>query len=127
MQYADMLLLTHLWHTCRGTERISDRNNELHRLGAALEEAKAQLDSRGSSLADASPLVRIKAAISSLKEELGAMEVRIGVVAHSLLCFSLRDKQAAMRDVAAAAAAGGGVARAGKSPDRQKQVRAGRL
>ena len=35
--------------------------------------------------------------------ELGAIEVWIGVVAHSLLCFGLSDKQAAVRDVAAAA------------------------
>ena len=71
--------------------------------------------------------MRIKAAISSLKEELGAMEVRIGVVAHSLLSLSLRDKQAAMRDVAAAAA-GVGSARSGKSAGRQRPgVKAGRL
>jgi hypothetical protein len=47
-------------------------------VAAALEEAKGQLDSRGSSLADASPLVRIKGALAGLKEELGAMEVGPG-------------------------------------------------
>lgn len=89
---------------------VGARDAELHRLGAALEEAKAALEERGSSLSDASPLVRIKAAIAALRGELGGMEVRIGVVAHALTQLSLSDKQAAAR---AAAALGGEGGRAG--------------
>lgn len=50
--------------------------------------------------------VRIKAAISSLRSELNEMEVRIGVVSHTLLHLSLRDKQQALRDVQSAASNG---------------------
>ncbi|KAI8469952.1 MAG: intra-flagellar transport protein 57-domain-containing protein [Monoraphidium minutum] len=98
-------------------DAVGAADGELHRLGAALEEAKGALDARGSSLSDASPLVRIKAAIEALRGELGGMEVRIGVVGHTLAQLSLSDKQAAARDAAArggegARAAGGGGARA---------------
>lgn len=85
---------------------VSAKDGELHRLSAALEEVKAALDERGSSLSDASPLVRIKAAISTLRSELGRMEVRIGVVNHTLMQQSLSDKQAVLRDVAARTADG---------------------
>lgn len=38
--------------------------------------------------------------MTSLREELQAMELRIGVVAHNLVSLSLRDKQAALQDAA---------------------------
>eukprot|EP00878_Enallax_costatus_P038689 GHUV01044109.1.p1 GENE.GHUV01044109.1~~GHUV01044109.1.p1 ORF type:complete len:119 (-),score=25.22 GHUV01044109.1:71-427(-) len=85
---------------CRTTEQISERNNELHRLAVALDDAMQQLDNKGSNLSDASPLVRLKAAMSSLKTELRQMELRIGVVSHNLISLSLRDKQAALKDAA---------------------------
>ncbi|KAF8055398.1 IFT57 [Scenedesmus sp. PABB004] len=88
----------------RCAEAISERNNELHRLAAALEEAKAALDVRGSNLADASPLVRLKAGMAALRGELQGMELRIGVVSHLLISLSLREKQAARRRAAAARA-----------------------
>lgn len=40
---------------------------------------------REDNIGDTKPLVRIKAAISKLKTELKAMEVKIGVAEHSLL------------------------------------------
>lgn len=90
------------------SDALSAREAELHRLAAALEDTKAALDTRGSSLADASPLVRIKAALATLRGELGQMEVRIGVVSHTLAQLSLADKQAAARDAADRAALAGG-------------------
>lgn len=85
---------------CRRTEVISERNNELHCVAAALEDAKQQLENSGSNLTDASPLVRLKAAMSSLREELKGMELRIGVVAHNLMSLSLDDKQLSLQDAA---------------------------
>lgn len=85
---------------CRRTELISERNDELHRVAAALEDAKQQLENSGSNLTDASPLARLKAAMSSLREELKGMELRIGVVAHNLMSLSLADKQLSLQDAA---------------------------
>eukprot|EP00879_Flechtneria_rotunda_P033015 GHRR01036530.1.p1 GENE.GHRR01036530.1~~GHRR01036530.1.p1 ORF type:complete len:417 (+),score=164.74 GHRR01036530.1:845-2095(+) len=84
----------------RRTELISECNSDLHRVAAALEDVKQQLDSKGSNLSDASPLVRLKAAMNNLRSELRHMEVCIGVVAHNLMSLNLRDKQSALQDAA---------------------------
>lgn len=74
------------------TESISERNNELHRIQEQLEEVKRIMDERGSNISDTSPVVRIKNAIKKLTEELREMEVRIGVVSHTLLSLNVKDK-----------------------------------
>ena len=50
-----------------------------------LEDKKTELDERGSNISDSSPVVRIKAAIKSIKVELQQMSVRTGVLQHQLL------------------------------------------
>ncbi|GFR50652.1 hypothetical protein Agub_g12901 [Astrephomene gubernaculifera] len=87
----------------RKTEAVADRNSELHRIAEQLEEVKAMMDEKGSNIADATPVARIKTAIKQLNKELHDMEVRIGVVSHTLLQLSLRNKrllqaQAALSD-----------------------------
>lgn len=59
------------------TEVISERNSELHRISDQLEDIKGVMDERGSNIADATPVVRIKNAIKKLNEELHDMEVRV--------------------------------------------------
>ena len=39
-----------------------------------------QMDERGSSMTDSSPLVRIKQTLTKLKSEISQMDVRVGVV-----------------------------------------------
>ncbi|KXZ46063.1 hypothetical protein GPECTOR_47g338 [Gonium pectorale] len=87
----------------RKTEAVADRNSELHRIAEQLEEVKALMDEKGSNIADATPVARIKTAIKQLNKELHDMEVRIGVVSHTLLQLSMRNKrllqaQAALSD-----------------------------
>lgn len=48
---------------------------------------------RGSNISDATPVVRIKGAIKKLADELHEMEVRIGVVSHTLLQLSLKSRR----------------------------------
>jgi hypothetical protein len=52
----------------RRSEVVSERNDELARLVARLEEAQALLEERGSSMSDASPLVRAAAAAAALHQ-----------------------------------------------------------
>lgn len=82
---------------------MADRNSELHRIAEQLEEVKSLMDEKGSNIADATPVARIKTAIKQLNKELHDMEVRIGVVSHTLLQLSLKNKrlmqaQAALSD-----------------------------
>ena len=62
------------------TEALSDRHNELHRIGEQLIEIKTMMDERGSDISDATPVVRIRSAIRDLTLELRGMEVRLGVL-----------------------------------------------
>jgi hypothetical protein len=96
--------------TCSRSDAVSAKNTELHRVTAALDDATAQLEARGASLADASPLVRLKAALSRMRGEIKAMELRIGVAGSTLLSLSLQQRQQQERQ--AALAAGGGFAAA---------------
>ncbi|XP_020602976.1 intraflagellar transport protein 57 homolog [Orbicella faveolata] len=64
-----------------------------------LESVKAQMDERGTNMTDAGPLVRIKQALTRLKQEVQQMEVRIGVVEHSLLVAKIRDRSAIREDM----------------------------
>lgn len=58
-------------------------------------------DERGGSINDPTPLVNIKAAIKRLNEEMHDMEVRIGVVSHTLLQLSLKNKRQLQSQAAA--------------------------
>jgi estrogen-related receptor beta like 1 len=51
----------------------------------------------------AAPLVNIKKAISQIKSEITAMDVRLGVLEHSLLQARLRDKNLLLQDMNSAA------------------------
>lgn len=75
------------------TESISDRNNELHRIKEQLDDMKHLMDEKGTNISDATPVVRIKNAIKKLAEELGEMEVRIGVVSNTLLGLSMKNRR----------------------------------
>ena len=72
------------------TDNVSELSNELATVTARLNEIKAIVDERGSNLSDSSPLVRIKAAIAKLNEELRGMDVRIGVAEHSMLSVNIK-------------------------------------
>ena len=54
---------------------------------------KQQMEERGTNISDATPVVRIKGAIKKLAEELHEMEVRIGVVSHTLLQLSVKNRR----------------------------------
>jgi estrogen-related receptor beta like 1 len=55
-----------------------------------LEEAQARQEERGSSMTDTKPLVRMKDALKVLQEEMKEMELKIGVVGHSLLAAKMK-------------------------------------
>jgi estrogen-related receptor beta like 1 len=48
------------------------------------------MDERGTSMTDTSPLIKIKSALARLKDERKNMDVRIGVVTHTLVAKKLK-------------------------------------
>ena len=66
-------------------ESVAKLTNELSEVSERLEELKESFESRDSGMNDTSPLVRIKAALQQIKAEVHEFDLRIGVVAHSVL------------------------------------------
>jgi intraflagellar transport protein 57 len=75
-------------------EKVSDFTNELQDISDQLEEIKSTMDERGSSMTDTSPLVRIKKSLKQLKEEIQEMELRMGVLSHTLMQAKMRHRTA---------------------------------
>eukprot|EP00163_Fabomonas_tropica_P032776 TRINITY_DN835_c1_g1_i1.p1 TRINITY_DN835_c1_g1~~TRINITY_DN835_c1_g1_i1.p1 ORF type:complete len:446 (+),score=135.89 TRINITY_DN835_c1_g1_i1:168-1505(+) len=73
-------------------ELVTTETNELANITDDLDAVKAQMDDRGTSMTDTSPLIKIKAALSNIKKEIQEMDVRIGMVQQSVLHTRLRNK-----------------------------------
>ena len=64
-----------------------------------IETVKADMEERGSSMTDGSPLVNIRKSLARVKTEITAMDVRIGVVEHTLLQARMKDRSNMQRDL----------------------------
>nr|CAG4644166.1 EOG090X0ADS [Lepidurus arcticus] len=73
---------------------IVERNSKLNTLEEELQILKRELEERSSNMTDGMPMVNIKKALARVKGELAQMEVRMGVVSHSLLQARLRERAA---------------------------------
>ncbi|KAF3857700.1 hypothetical protein F7725_010901 [Dissostichus mawsoni] len=88
-------------------EKVSSRekyiNNQLEsliqeyrgaqaKLSQELEKVKQEMEEKGSSMSDGAPVVKIKQSLTKLKQEIIQMDVRIGVVEHTLLQAKLKEK-----------------------------------
>ena len=72
------------------SELINALTNELASVSEELQAIKGRMDERGNSMTDTSPLIKIKSALSRLKTEAKQMEIRIGVVTHTLVAKKLK-------------------------------------
>ena len=64
---------------------MTDRSRQLADTADDLEAVKAEMEERGSSMTDGTPLVNIRKSLARMKQEVVTMDVRIGVVQHTLL------------------------------------------
>lgn len=71
---------------------VQERQKQLSKVSDELAGVKQEMEQRGSSMTDGSPLINIKKAISTLKSELKSINIQIGVADHTLLQARLRDK-----------------------------------
>lgn len=62
----------------------AEMDDNLSRLTNELENVKIQMEQRGNSMTDGSPLISIKKAVIILKEEIADMDVKIGVMGHTM-------------------------------------------
>ncbi|XP_067010185.2 intraflagellar transport protein 57 homolog isoform X2 [Anabrus simplex] len=78
---------------------VSERSHTLAGITEELEAVKQEMEERGSSMTDGTPLVNVKKAITKLKNEVINMDIRIGVLEHSLMQARLRDKSQLQQDM----------------------------
>lgn len=72
-------------------DSVRELSEVLSTLAEKLEELKESQESRGSSMTDTGPLVRMKKAMKKLKGEIKEMEIRIGVLSHTLMQAKMRE------------------------------------
>ncbi|KAJ3372957.1 Intraflagellar transport protein 57 [Allomyces arbusculus] len=74
------------------SEQISKLSAELAQVSEQLDTVKAQMDDLGSGMTDSKPLINIKSALQRLKTEIKQMDLRTGVLEHTLLNVRLKNK-----------------------------------
>ncbi|KNE59597.1 hypothetical protein AMAG_03855 [Allomyces macrogynus ATCC 38327] len=74
------------------SEQISKLSAELAQVSEQLDMVKAQMDDLGSGMTDSKPLINIKSALQRLKAEIKQMDLRTGVLEHTLLNVRLKNK-----------------------------------
>eukprot|EP01112_Ceratiomyxa_fruticulosa_P012676 TRINITY_DN3522_c0_g4_i1.p1 TRINITY_DN3522_c0_g4~~TRINITY_DN3522_c0_g4_i1.p1 ORF type:complete len:429 (-),score=101.89 TRINITY_DN3522_c0_g4_i1:88-1374(-) len=67
------------------SNRVTSLTNQLASLVEDLESVKTDMEQRSSSMTDTGPVVNLKKVMSKMREEIVEMEVRIGVISHTLL------------------------------------------
>lgn len=72
---------------------VAFRNKELNKLSEKLDKVKQQMEERGSSMTDGTPLVNIKKNIAKVKADITDMDVRIGVLNCVLIQTKIRNKK----------------------------------
>ncbi|TRY72250.1 hypothetical protein TCAL_03146 [Tigriopus californicus] len=77
---------------------VTERSRTLAQIADDLEVIKAEMEERGSAMTDGTPLVNVRRALIRMKQEVANMNVRIGVLEHSLLQAKLRDRSNLQRD-----------------------------
>ncbi|XP_078590345.1 intraflagellar transport protein 57 homolog [Branchiostoma floridae x Branchiostoma japonicum] len=82
-----------------GSGGVTERTRELALITEELEQVKSEMEERGTSMTDGTPLVKIKQALTRLKTEMTQMDIRSGVVEHTLNQAKLKDKSNMQRDM----------------------------
>nr|XP_031845640.1 intraflagellar transport protein 57 homolog [Nomia melanderi] len=78
---------------------VTERTRIFNKLSEELEHVKKEMDERGSSMTDGTPLINIKKTITKIKNEISEMNVRIGVLEYSLMCARIRDRTQLQEDM----------------------------
>lgn len=74
------------------SSRVGELTSELANINEALEEAAGAMNEKGSSMTDTSPLIKIKAALSALRNEVKLMDLHVGVVGHAVMQSKISHK-----------------------------------
>ncbi|XP_050440668.1 intraflagellar transport protein 57 homolog isoform X2 [Adelges cooleyi] len=71
---------------------VTERQEVLSKLIEQLDVIKQEMDERGSSMTDGTPLINIKKAIATIKTDIMQMDIRIGVLQHGYFVSKIHEK-----------------------------------
>ena len=78
---------------------MTERSRLLSQIMDDIEAVKMEMEERGSSMTDGSPLVNIRRSLARVKSEITSMDVRIGVLEHTLIKAMMKDRSNMQRDI----------------------------
>eukprot|EP00042_Codosiga_hollandica_P025018 m.108578 g.108578 ORF g.108578 m.108578 type:complete len:424 (+) comp51742_c0_seq5:91-1362(+) len=78
---------------------VNQLTKELAKMADELETIKQQTDERGASITDSAPVVKIKQSLTKLKAEISQIDLRIGVLQHTLLMSKVRAKSSILEQM----------------------------
>ena len=76
------------------SKNVSQLSVELNQVTEALDQVKNEIQGREEKSSDVSPLLQIKEAVQKVKQEIRDMNLRIGVLQHTVLHYTLRTQKA---------------------------------
>ncbi|XP_029931016.1 intraflagellar transport protein 57 homolog isoform X2 [Myripristis murdjan] len=83
----------------QGSGGVTERTRVLAEISEELDKVKQEMEEKGSSMSDGAQVVKIKQSLTKLRQEVVQMDVRIGVVEHTLLQAKLKEKSNMTRDM----------------------------
>ncbi|XP_067385280.1 intraflagellar transport protein 57 homolog isoform X2 [Channa argus] len=83
----------------QASRRVTEKTRVLAEISEELEKVKQETEEKVSILADGAPVVKIKQSLTTLKQEIIQMDVRIGVIQHTLLQAKLKEKSNMTHDM----------------------------
>jgi estrogen-related receptor beta like 1 len=80
------------------SKNVLDLEGELMEVNEKLTKVQGKIDDTGKSFSDTSPLQNIKKAITSVKNDIKNIDIRIGVVSNTLLQLKLKERTKQIED-----------------------------
>lgn len=77
---------------------MEELENELADINNRLDHASKKIDDTGKTFSDNTPLSNIKKAITTVKNDIKSIDIRIGVVSNTLLQLKLKEKSKIIED-----------------------------
>eukprot|EP01017_Pseudomicrothorax_dubius_P029009 TRINITY_DN3493_c0_g2_i8.p1 TRINITY_DN3493_c0_g2~~TRINITY_DN3493_c0_g2_i8.p1 ORF type:complete len:165 (-),score=50.69 TRINITY_DN3493_c0_g2_i8:136-630(-) len=74
-------------------EAVNEMREKFKKINEQFESIQAKIDEYGSNATDSSPIVKIKEAIKNLRAEIAAIDLRSGIVNHTVLNYMRKEKK----------------------------------
>ena len=78
---------------------VVERCRLLSNITDEIEMVKNEMEERGSSMTDGSPLVNIRKSLARMKGEVTGMDIRIGVIEHTMIQARVKNRENLKRDI----------------------------